>query len=112
MAVYLLHYVRPYPNGRQPQHYIGYARNVKRRVQQHATGTSRARLPTVMYERGIPFIVARIWPDGDLALERRLHRWNKPAALCPTCGFSRRRGVQTLPLFAPEAERETLQEAA
>ena len=52
-----------------------------------------ATLPRVMFDAGIPFEVARVWPEGDKALERRLKNWNKPAALCPTC-----RAAQLFPL--------------
>jgi predicted GIY-YIG superfamily endonuclease len=93
MACYLLHFDRPYPAGRRPQHYLGYARNVAARVAQHASGTSGAKLPTVMHAAGIGFTVARVWPAGDVRLERRLHRWNKSRVLCPVC---RSRSLPTL----------------
>jgi predicted GIY-YIG superfamily endonuclease len=94
-GVYLLHYARPYANGRHPQHYLGWARNVRSRVERHANGTSRARLPEVLHAAGIRFVVARVWQDADTATERRLKRWNKARKLCPVC----RRGQQLrLPL--------------
>ena len=96
MAVYLLHYAQPYPAGRRPQHYLGYSANLPRRVAKHANGTSRASLPTAMHAVGIPFTLVRVWPEGDLALERRLHGWKKLRVLCPTC-----RGTGTIP---PTAE--------
>ena len=98
MACYLLHFDQPYPAGKRPQHYLGYARNVATRVAHHAAGTSGARLPAVMREAGIGFTVARVWPDGDRALERRLKRWNKGRALCPECKAARRHQTP-LPLF-------------
>ena len=98
MSVYLLHYERPYPAGKRPQHYLGWARNVPARVAHHAAGTSGARLPAVMREAGIGFTVARVWPGGDRALERRLKRWNKGSALCPACKAARRH-QPPLPLF-------------
>ena len=89
MAVYLLHYERPYPAGRRPLHYVGWAKHLERRVAHHANGTSGATLPTVMHAAGIGFTVARVWPDGDKALERRLKNWKKAAVLCPECGHRR-----------------------
>ena len=85
MAVYLLHFRQAYPAGRRPQHYIGWARDVAARTAHHADGTSGATLPTVMHAAGIPFTVARVWPDGDKRTERRLKGWKKGAALCPLC---------------------------
>ena len=100
--MYLPHDERPYPAGKRSQHYLGYARNVPARVAHHAAGTSGARLPAVMHEAGIGFTVARVWPDGDRALERRLKRWNKGRALCPACKAARRH-QPPLPLFRLEA---------
>ena len=84
-GVYLLHYQRPHPNGRHPRHYLGHSPDIARRVAQHASGTSGARLPAVMRELGIAFEVARTWPGGDKPLERRLKGWKKARLLCPLC---------------------------
>lgn len=84
MTVYLLHFERPYPNGRQPQHYLGYAADLDVRLAQHRAGRG-ARLIAVIRERGIAWRVARVWPGGDRGLERRLKGWKKSRRLCPDC---------------------------
>src|SRR5688572_28689773 len=96
MAVYLLHFAERYPNGTRPQHYIGWAKNVAARVRQHRAH-SDARLMQVVNTAGIAWHVARVWPNGDRALERRLKRWNKGSALCPDCRLAAR-GTLPLPL--------------
>ena len=85
MAVYLLHFRQAYPAGKRPQHYIGWARDVAQRLAEHQNRTSRARLMEVIHAAGIPWSLARVWPEGDRATERRLKRWKKGAALCPLC---------------------------
>ncbi len=97
MAVYLLHFRQAYPAGKRPQHYIGWARNVAQRLAEHRSGTYRARLMEVIHAAGIPWTLARVWPEGDRATERRLKGWKKGAALCPLC---RGEGAWPLPFEA------------
>jgi len=33
----------------------------------------------------IPWLVAKVWPEGDRALERRLKGWKGSAQFCPVC---------------------------
>jgi hypothetical protein len=42
--VYLLHFEKPYPNGRHPQHYLGVAQDVEDRILEHRAGSSKSRL--------------------------------------------------------------------
>lgn len=84
MAVYLLHFERPYPNGRRPRHYLGFAVNLDARLAEHRAGRG-ARLLAVVREVGIGWRVARVWPDGDRPLERRLKNWKKARRFCPAC---------------------------
>lgn len=75
--VYLLHFDRPIAPGHTTQHYIGHADDLPRRIQAHARGRYNgggngcAKLCAVAHERGIGFVVARVW-RGGYALERRL----------------------------------------
>lgn len=84
--VYLLHFDEPYPNGHRPQHYLGHADpgRFDHRLNEHAKGSSKARLTQVMAAAGIGFVVARTW-EGDYDLEKSLKRRHKPASLCPIC---------------------------
>lgn len=85
MAVYLLHFDRPISPGHTTQHYLGYAEDVGPRVNAHRHGQG-ARLTQVAKERGIGFRLARVWPDGDRAFERRLKNRKNTPRLCPICG--------------------------
>lgn len=86
MAVYLLHFSEPYPNGTPSQHYCGYARNVNHRVKKHMNPhANTASLVRAMHEQGIGFVLARVWPDGDPAFERKLKRSHNLRRYCPVC---------------------------
>jgi hypothetical protein len=89
-TVYLLHFDRPYgpgggANGRgTARHYVGWARNVKRRLAEHEAGRG-ARLLTVVKAAGIGWQLARMWP-GSRARERQIKRQGGHARHCPLCG--------------------------
>lgn len=84
MAVYLLHFDRPYHHAR---HYLGFTSDLETRLALHArpNGSSHHRLMQVIHAAGIGFSVARVWPDGDRELERRLKRRKAGPRLCPLC---------------------------
>lgn len=85
MAVYLIHFSCPYKHA---QHYVGYAVDVEKRFAQHKSGRG-ARLLKVLIANGINFEIARVWPEGDRALERQIKRKRNARALCPICGGCR-----------------------
>ena len=80
-TVYLLHFDQPYKHAR---HYVGWARNVKRRLAEHAAGRG-ARLLAVVKAAGIGWQLARLWP-GSRARERQIKRQGGHARQCPLCG--------------------------
>lgn len=84
MAVYLLHFDRPYHHAK---HYMGWTDDLGTRLALHKapTGRSNHRLMQVIHAAGIGFTVSRIWPDGDRRLERQLKKWKNAPKLCPTC---------------------------
>ena len=84
MAVYLLHFDRPYHHAR---HYLGFTDDLGTRIALHKapTGSSHHRLMQVIYAAGIGFVVARVWELGDRALERKLKRRKAGPRLCPIC---------------------------
>lgn len=74
-VVYLLHFDRPISDKHTCQHYIGWTSYLPARAMAHLQGRG-ARLTQVAYERGISFVIARVWP-GTRDFERKL--------LCPIC---------------------------
>ena len=85
-TVYLLHFDQPYKHAR---HYVGWtARNVGRRLAEHAAGRG-ARLLEVVREAGIGWQLARMWPGGR-ARERQIKRQGGHARKCPLCGVTPR----------------------
>jgi predicted GIY-YIG superfamily endonuclease len=81
--VYLLHFDRPISDAHTCQHYLGWAKSLKKRITEHKAGTG-ARLTAVALERGISFEVVRTWPGGR-ALERQLKNRKNGHKLCPLC---------------------------
>lgn len=67
------------------QHYLGYGESVARILEQRAGSRHAARLCQVAKERGIDFVVARIWEEGDRTLERKLKNRKNAPRLCPIC---------------------------
>jgi predicted GIY-YIG superfamily endonuclease len=84
-TVYLLHFDQPYKHAR---HYVGWARNVKRRLAEHEAGRG-ARLLAVVRSAGIGWTLARMWP-GSRARERQIKRQGGHARQCPLCGVTPR----------------------
>jgi predicted GIY-YIG superfamily endonuclease len=98
---YLLHFARPLPRGKGVvRHYAGIAANLDVRIAQHRDGKG-ARLTQVMREEGIPFVLARVWPNGSRALERKIKAYKKARLLCPVCLREQPQGL-TLRLPFPE----------
>jgi hypothetical protein len=88
MAIYLLHFDRPY---RHAKHYLGYARDesaMHRRIDSHYNATAgdgqNHRLLVVLREAGISFTLARVWPDGTRMQERSKKKAGK-SRICPIC---------------------------
>ncbi|MFL5658630.1 MAG: endonuclease [Ktedonobacteraceae bacterium] len=81
MAVYLIHFDKPYKHA---EHYLGYSSNLKQRLHLHKSGTG-ARLMTVIAENRISWQLARVWPDGDRALEHQLKLCHSGKKFCPIC---------------------------
>lgn len=84
MCVYLLHFDRRISDRHSCQHYVGFADDVDARLALHRAGQG-ARLTQVAVERGIGFVVARVWPGGTRALERQIKRRKHAPDLCPLC---------------------------
>lgn len=80
-GVYLLHIEPAYKHAR---HYTGYALDIEPRVNAHLHGRG-ARLTEVATGAGCTLILARVWPDGDKKLERRIKNRKEAPRLCPIC---------------------------
>lgn len=85
-VLYLIHFARPYPAGRRPQHYLGFSRRkgeLEKRLQEHVSGRGAALMRAVVSQR-IAFRVVAIW-EGTVLDERRLHRVRNLPRYCPEC---------------------------
>ena len=80
MACYVIHFDQPYKHA---AHYTGFAEDVEPRFNAHLHGRG-ARLTQVVREAGIGMILARVWPDGDRKLERKLKN-RHGTRVCPIC---------------------------
>lgn len=79
-VVYLLHLDRPFGHAR---HYLGWSRNLDRRLAHHWRGTGATMLRHAR-EAGIGWTVARTWA-GTRTLESQLKKRGGRARLCPVC---------------------------
>src|SRR5512146_797810 len=80
MAVYLLHFTSKFHHA---QHYLGFTDDVQRRISEHQR--ERVHLMGAVNAAKIPWLVAKIWPEGDRALERKLKHYRGSAQFCPIC---------------------------
>lgn len=92
MAVYLVHFDRPFYHAR---HYLGFAVDVEARLEIHRNPREwqHHKLMRAIHAAGIGFVLARVWPDGDRKLERQLKRRKSSPRLCPLCQEARRRAA-------------------
>jgi len=89
MTVYALHLLDQVSPDRTCQHYIGWTPgndpiHLLNRLRSHMRGRG-ARLLQVAGERGIGFVVARVWWGGSRELERQLKARKNGPKLCPYC---------------------------
>lgn len=88
MALYLLHFDRPYKHAK---HYLGYARDIPtmhQRIDWHYAASERDgkhhRLMVAVRAAGISFVLARVWPEGTRADEKR-KKHSGHTRRCPIC---------------------------
>ena len=80
-VVYLLHFDRPYQGSMR--HYVGWTRNLDKRIEQHRAGDVGSATTRRAFEQGIGFVVARTWP-ATRDLEQRIKKCGI-AKYCPLC---------------------------
>lgn len=88
MALYLLHFDRPYQHAR---HYLGYSADIPsmhRRIDEHYAASrgdgKHHRLVTAAVLAGISFTLAKVWPEGTRAQERAKKNHGH-TRICPVC---------------------------
>jgi hypothetical protein len=87
-GLYLLHFD---PRYKHAGHYLGYADDIARRVQEHLScGSKSSPLVKAAVEAGCDIQIARVWPGGSRTEERRLKNVGSLVRQCPTCkeGFA------------------------
>lgn len=82
--VYLLHFETPISPNHTTQHYLGSADDVIARIKKHRDNPD-ARLLQVAKERGIKFVVARVWTGVPRKFERTLKNRKNAPKMCPIC---------------------------
>ncbi len=82
MCVYLICYAAtPYKHAK---HYLGFSDHLALRIACHEHGNG-AKLMSVLARNNIPWVVSRVWMDGDRTLERKLKGYHSGVKLCPVC---------------------------
>jgi predicted GIY-YIG superfamily endonuclease len=79
-TVYLLHLDKRLKHA---GHYLGWAKDLDKRLEHHANGTG-ANFLRVVKDAGIGWTLARTWP-GDKYRERQLKRQGGRSRMCPIC---------------------------
>ncbi|MBI3942959.1 MAG: GIY-YIG nuclease family protein [Chloroflexi bacterium] len=99
--VYILHFDRKYQHS---QHYVGYTKDIDRRMAQHRRGWSLGtRYLMAVKEAGIGWFVTVF--DGGRDLERKIKRSHNTARYCPVCQAERRRKAGEQPALDLEEQR-------
>lgn len=86
-TVYLIHLQNPISHA---QHYIGWSRAFKKRIEHHKNGTG-AKFLAEAVRRAIPFNVVRKWTNADGHFERKLKNRKNARLLCPLCRADKNR---------------------
>lgn len=77
-VVYLLHLQSPVAN--HARHYVGYTKNLIKRVRRHRKGDG-----SKLLAHSRDFLIARVWMHQGRKFERQLHNYKKSKKLCPIC---------------------------
>lgn len=87
-TVYLIHFdsvIGNRDNTRgQARHYIGYTRQFKKRMSDHANGRGAA-IMAFLAQSKIGWKVVRRWHNGTRKLERQLKNRKQASHFCPVC---------------------------
>ncbi len=89
--VYVLHFDRPHPNGRHPQHYVGVAKDPAIRCMEHARGNhgKGGALPRSFAELKIAFRIVLLMgfdtANAAFEYERHIKRSKNHARWCGIC---------------------------
>lgn len=90
MCCYLIHLERPLKHAR---HYVGWTKDIDRRLAHHAAGTG-ARFLQVVNEAGIAWSVVRVWEGQGRGFERKLKDTKSVRDYCPACAGQKVRAYQ------------------
>jgi len=96
MSTYILHFNTPLAHAR---HYVGCSAHIRHRINQHNKGNG-SRITQVCVERGIEFVLARVFKGKDRKFERKLKRTHSVRDYCPLCMGDRVRE------YRPKPEKE------
>lgn len=80
-SVYLVHLDKPLGHNR---HYMGFSRNVEKRLERHRRGNG-AKLLAAAKNEGIGFRLVRVWENVTPSFERKLKLRKEGPRFCPVC---------------------------
>lgn len=88
--LYLCHLARPVCDHRPARHYLGFSENAAKREQDYRAMRVgyHGRLMLAAVERGIDFVIARVWKSADKRDEKLLRDLHANPRLCPICNPS------------------------
>lgn len=101
-TVYLIHLESKIAHS---QHYLGWSRYLKRRIEHHQNGTG-AKFLAEAVRRQIGFKVVRRWKKSDGNFERKLKNQKNAPRLCPICSKEKKNALPEIKIH-PEAYEPT-----
>ncbi len=104
-TIYILHFEKPFKHAR---HYIGWAKDVKKRLKEHTNGNRKSCVLThELKKAGIGFVVAQLIP-GTRNDERTLKNRKNTPRLCPICNGTYKENSLLLELISPPEKKTNL----
>ncbi len=81
--VYILHFDKKLHHA---QHYVGCTENIDRRMNEHLhCHQCGSNLVRAAIKQGINVVLAKVYPNGDRALEKKIKAMKKTSLVCPIC---------------------------
>lgn len=81
-GVYIIHFSDKY---HRAGHYIGYSKDIEKRIANHRKGKSGVALLNAVVRSGRQLHLVRVFKGADRGYERMLKRRKKASQLCPVC---------------------------
>ncbi|ROL61145.1 GIY-YIG nuclease family protein [Bacteroidetes/Chlorobi group bacterium ChocPot_Mid] len=81
--VYILHFDKKFHHA---QHYVGCTEDLQRRLKEHLNCRQcGSKIVRAAIKKGIKIELAKVYPEGDRVLEKKIKSMKKTSLICPIC---------------------------